>query len=70
MTTDIVDIVITDYDFYANFITNNDLNSHVINCFYWDYLTNIYSVNDVKVHHDSDITFVELIDDAYYNAYD
>ena len=69
--TDTVDTVdLTDYNFCASFITNNNSDSHVINCFYQDYLTNIYSANDIKVCHDFDITFVELIDDVYYNIYD
>ena len=67
-TVDTVDL--TDYDFCASFITNNSLNSHVINHFYQDHLTNICSANDVKVCHDSDITSVKLIDDVYYNTYD
>ena len=71
MITDTVDTVdLTDYDFCASFITNNSLNSHVINHFYQDHLTNICSANDVKVCHDSDITSVKLIDDVYYNTYD
>ena len=71
MITDIVDTVdLTDYDLCANFIADNSSDSHVINCFYWDHLTNIHSANDIKICHDSDITFVELIDDVYYNTYD
>ena len=71
MITDTVDIVdLTDYDLCANFITDNDSDSHVINHFYQDCLMNICLINDVKVCHDSDITFVKLIDDVYYNTYD
>ena len=71
MTTDTVDTVdLTDYDLCASFIADNSSDSHVINCFYQDCLTNIHSANDVKVCHDSDVTSVKLIDDAYYNAYD
>ena len=70
MTADTVDTVITDYDLCASFITDNESDSHVINYFYQDHLTNIHSANDVKVYHDSDITFVKLIDDVYYNMYD
>ena len=71
MTTGTVDTVdLTDYDFCASFITDNDSDSHVINHFYQDHLTNINLINDIKVHHDSDITSVKLIDDVYYNAYD
>ena len=75
MTTDIidadtVDTVITDYDLCTNFIADNESDFHVINQFYWDHLMNICSANYVKIHHDSDITSVELIDDVYYNAYD
>ena len=33
-------------------------------------MTNIHSVNDVKICHDSDVTSVKLIDDVYYNVYD
>ena len=71
MITDIVDTVdLTDYDFCTSFLTDNDSDFHIINHFYQDYLMNIYFVNDVKICHDSDITFVELIDDVYYNMYD
>ena len=71
MTTGTVDTVdLTDYDFCASFITNNDSDFHVINCFYWDCLMNICSANDVKVCHDSDVTSVKLIGDVYYNVYD
>jgi hypothetical protein len=75
MTTDIinadtVDTVITDYDFCASFIADNRSDSHIINCFYQDCLTNICSANSINVCHESDITSVKLIDDIYYNAYD
>ena len=71
MITDTVDIVdLIDYDLCTSFITDNSSDSHVINCFYWDCLMNICFTNDIKVHHDSDITPVKLIDDVYYNAYD
>src|SRR5947207_14162285 len=70
MITDIVDIVdLTDYDFCTNFITDNDSDSHVINCFYQDHLTNIHLINNIKICHNSDITFVKLIDNIYYNTY-
>src|SRR6266480_715080 len=70
MITDTVDIVdLIDYDFCANFITDNDSDSHVINCFYQDCLMNIHSADDVKVCHSSDVIFVELIDNVYYNTY-
>src|SRR5436190_4772108 len=59
--TDIVDTVdLTDYDLCASFIADNDSDSHVINHFYQDYLINICSANDIKICHDSDVTFVEL----------
>src|SRR5438876_4496704 len=71
MITDTVDTVdLTDYDLCASFITDNSSDSHVINHFYQDYLTNICLINDVKVCHSSDITSVKLIDDIYYNMYD
>ena len=70
MTADTVDTVITNYDLCTSFIVNNESDSHVINYFYQDCLMNICSANDVKVHHDSDVTSVELIDDAYYHVYD
>ena len=71
MITDTVDTVdLTDYDLCASFITDNDSDSHVINHFYQDHVTNIHPANDIKVHHDSDITSVKLIDDVYYNVYD
>ena len=71
MITDTVDTVdLTDYDLCASFITDNDSDSHVINCFYQDHLTNICPANDVKVCHSSDITPVKLIGDVYYNMYD
>ena len=34
ITADTVDTIITDYDLYVNFITNNKSDSHIINCFY------------------------------------
>ena len=71
MITDIVNIVdLTDYDFCASFITDNDSDSHVINHFYQDCLMNICHANNVKVCHDSDVTSVKLIVDVYYNMYD
>ena len=71
MTTGIVDTVdLTDYDLCTSFITDNDSDFHVINHFYQDHLTNIYSANDIKICCSSDITSVKLIDDIYYNVYD
>ena len=71
MITDTVDIVdLTDYDLCTSFIVNNSSDSHVINHFYQNCLINIHSADDIKVCHDSDVTFVELIDDVYYNVYD
>ena len=67
-TVDIVDLI--DYDFCISFIADNSSDSHVINHFYQNHLTNICSVNDIKVHHSSDVTSVKLIDDIYYNVYD
>src|SRR5204862_356482 len=61
---------LTDYDLCASFIADNGSDSHVINHFYQDRLTNIHPANDVKVRHGPDVTPVELIGDAYYNAYD
>ena len=61
---------LTDYDLCASFIADNGSDSHVINRFYRDRLTNIRPANDVKVRHGPDVTPVELIGDAYYNAYD
>ena len=65
-----VDAVLADYDFCASFIADDGSDSHVINCFYQNCLMNICSANDVKIHHDSDVTSVKLIDDVYYNTYD
>ena len=71
MITDTVDTVdLTDYDLCASFITDNGSDSHVINHFYQDHLTNICPTNDIKVCHGPDITLVKLIDDVYYNVYD
>ena len=71
MITDTVDTVdLTDYDLCTSFITDNSSDSHVINHFHQDHLTNIHSANNVKVCHSSDITSVKLIDDVYYNVYD
>ena len=71
MITDTVDTVdLIDYDFCTSFITDNSSDSHVINCFYQNCLTNICSANDVKVCYNSDVTSVKLIDDVYYNVYD
>ena len=71
MTTNAVNTVdLTDYDLCISFITDNSSDFHVINHFYQDYLMNICLVNDIKVCHDSDITFIKLIDDIYYNTYD
>src|SRR5438034_8309795 len=69
-TADTVNIMLADYNFYANFIINNDSDSHVINYFYQNHLTNICSVIDINICHNFDITSVELIDDIYYNMYD
>ena len=71
MITNIVDTVdLTDYDLCTSFITDNDSDSHVINHFYQNHLTNICSANDIKVCYSSDVTSVKLIDDVYYNMYD
>ena len=49
MTTGIVDTVdLTDYDLCTSFIADNNSDSHVINHFYQDHLTNICFTNDIK----------------------
>ena len=61
---------IIDYDLCASFIADNGSDSHVINRFYRDRLTNIRPAHDLKVRHGPNITPIKLIGDAYYHAYD
>ena len=60
---------ITDYGLCASFIVDNGFDSHVINRFYWDRLTNIRPAQDINIQHGPDVTPIELIGDTYYNAY-
>ena len=70
MATILTRVTISDYNLCASFIANNRFDFHVINYFYWDWLTNIWLANSLKVRHEPDTTPVKLIDDVFYNAYD
>ena len=70
MASVIVNAILANYNLYTSFIANNGSNFHVINRFYRDRLINIRLANDIKVRHEPDVIPIELINDAYYNAYD
>lgn len=61
--------ILTNYDLCASFIANNSSDSHVINQFYRDRLTNIQLAYDINVQYRPNIIKVELINNAYYNIY-
>ena len=65
-----VGAVVTDYSLCASFIADNGSDSHIINRFYRDRLTNVRPGNGIQVRHGPDLTPVELVGDAYYDAYD
>ncbi|KAN0079737.1 hypothetical protein V8E54_004951 [Elaphomyces granulatus] len=55
----------------ASFIADNGSDSHIVNRFYRDRLmTNVRPGNGIQVRHGPDLTPVELVGDAYYDAYD
>ena len=70
MVSAFVGAVVTDYSLYASFIADNGSDSHIVNRFYRDRLTNVRLGNGIQVRHGPDLTPVELVGDAYYDAYD
>ena len=70
MVSAFVGAVVTDYTLCASFIADNGSDSHIVNRFYRDRLTNVRPGNGIQVHHGPDLIPVELVGDAYYDAYD